>query len=64
MSDTKLIQFKVPREFYEDFWRAFPERGERTRILVKLMGLAIRMHGDKDAFIDMLREEARLEAEE
>ena len=64
MSDTKLIQFKVPRPFYEDFYRAFPGRGERTRVLTKLMALAVRMHKDKDAFIELIREEARLEAEE
>ena len=62
--DTKLVQFKVPSKFHEEFWKAFPERGEGTRVLKKLMALAIRMARDKDAFIELLRVEARMEAEE
>ncbi len=60
----KLIQFKVPVEMYEEFYRAFPQRGERSQILRKLVVLATRMSKDKDAFIEMIREEANMEAEE
>lgn len=60
----KLIQLRVPQEFYEDFYRAFPERGERTRVIVNLMRVAINMAKDKDIFYRMIREEANLEAGE
>lgn len=64
MSQRKLIQFKVPVEMYEEFYRAFPQRGERSNVLRKLVVLATQMHLDKDAFIQLIREEANLEAEE
>jgi len=64
MPNRKLIQFKVPQGFYEDFYRAFPGHGERARILTKLMRLAIEMADQKDAFIQLIRDEANLEAGE
>lgn len=60
----KLIQFKVPVEMYEEFYRAFPQRGERSNILRRLVVLATRMSKSKDIFIEMIREEANIEAEE
>jgi hypothetical protein len=59
----KLIQFKVPAEMYEEFYRAFPARGERSNVLRKLVVLATDMAKHKDAFYEMIREEANLEAD-
>jgi len=61
MQERKLVQFKVPKEVYESFYRAFQGHGERSRILVKLVQLATDMAKDKDAFIQMIREEANEE---
>jgi len=49
--DKKHIHFTVPAALYEDFHRLFPERGEKTVFLTRVIEIAVEMdYEGKDAF--------------
>ena len=63
-SDTKNIHFRVPRPFYEEFKKNFPETGLQQILFTKFMELAIRGAERKDCFVESIYKEALEEAEE
>jgi len=55
----KTFQLRLPRDLHEDFFKAFPGRGERKLLLERFIELAIRRKNEKDAFIEGVLEEAK-----
>jgi len=39
--DTKVFNLNLPTYLYEDFFRMFPERGIRTAVLRKVVGMLV-----------------------
>ena len=59
MSDYKLVQIRLPTPIYEEFFRAFPGRGERSLLITRFIMLATKQAKKKDSFIEAVLEEAR-----
>lgn len=57
--DYKLFQIRLPKPIYEEFFRAFPGRGERSLLVTRFIMLATELSGKKDKFIEACLEEAR-----
>ncbi len=59
----KHVQFKLPTPLYEDFYRAFPEHGERTLVLRRfVVNLLEEKKGKpKSRFVKKLLEEVEEE---
>jgi len=47
---TKTINFRLPTYLYEEFYRAFPGHGERSKFLRRMVarGVAMRRMGRKE----------------
>lgn len=59
MRRFKTIKVEVDQKTWEEFFRLFPEKGERSSFLRTVIGLAItKGREDKDRFPRMITEEA------
>jgi len=47
----------LPEDLWEDFFRAYPKRGERTMVLRKLVDIAVSSAKEKDCFSRAIKEE-------
>jgi hypothetical protein len=50
----KDIHFQVSEKLFDEFFQAFPERGERKIILTQFVKEAIRMQSLKDYFSNLV----------
>ena len=41
MEHYKFLQVRLPQTLHEEFFRAFPGHGERSRLIVEMIGLLI-----------------------
>jgi len=56
MTTQKLIQLRVPLALYEEFYRAFPDRGEGTRMIKLLMEVAIEIAQEENTLKKRIKE--------
>ena len=57
MSQRKTIHFQVPIALYERSLKAFPDYGERSSLLRKLLAMAIRIKQEEPTLVDKVEEE-------
>ena len=63
-SGYKIFQIKLPTPLFEEFYKAFPGRGERKLLVEKFIEMAVELSGRKNCFIEGVLEEAHLRYEE
>ena len=52
--EYKTFQIRLPLPLYEDFFRAFPGRGQRKLLVERFILLAIENRDNQDCFIEGL----------
>lgn len=55
----KHIQIRIPQELYEQFYRRFPRRGERSALIAEFIRYACKAYDKKDLFIQAVVDEMR-----
>lgn len=48
--ETKTFIFRLPTSLYEEFYRIFPGKGERSTFLRRMIVYAISLRKEKDCF--------------
>lgn len=57
--EHKIFQFRMEKSLFEAFYRAFPGRGERKLLLLRIVERLVERAGKRDAFIEGVLQEAR-----
>lgn len=57
--DYKVFQLSLPVPLFEEFYKAFPDRGARSQILRRFVATLVKHRKDKDGYIEELLEEIR-----
>ena len=53
---VKEFKLRLPLPLFEAFFRAFPGRGERARVLERVIAKLVERAGEKDAFAEQIIE--------
>ncbi len=57
--EQKIFQFRMEKELFEAFYKAFPGKGERKLLLLRVVELLVERKGEKDCFVEGVLQEAR-----
>ena len=57
--EQKIFQFRMEKDLFEAFYKAFPGKGERKLLLLRAVELLVERAKDKDAFVEGVLQEAR-----
>ena len=57
--EQKIFQFRMEKDLFEAFYKAFPGKGERKLLLLRFVELLVEKVKDKDAFVEGVLQEAR-----
>lgn len=59
-AEMKDIHFQIPIELWEQFYKVFPDRGERKSILTRFIKEAIRLQSLKDYYLTVITKEVTM----
>jgi hypothetical protein len=59
----KVLQVRIPSGLYEEFFRAFPGRGERRMLVEQFIEVAIELAPEKHLFLERVFCEIRRRSE-
>ena len=54
---TKSLHIRLPRALYDEFYKAYPGRGERSRLVEQFVFKAIELSRERERLIDRITKE-------